>query len=242
MDQEYQEQLYKQGQKRTQKTKNLLGMRSAKSHVLSSPYTVMIKPYYNYYLFFAYSMGRPRNVVWGEVVPEGTRNVRVKFGCKWNSMKVISDALEKREAKGFVLVSTIAKDQITMRFLGDMIYNAYLKGFHVQYGKYKLSNEEVREFVNERMMYENDDKLSIVLKVSRELAFDILEDKNFSEIKPKGRLIPQYVIRGVHDFLEHNPTLAAGDLPKECPQYEDCRVKRKKVCEIYGDEEDEDIL
>lgn len=140
--------------------------------------------------------------------------------------------LEIRESKGFFIVSTYAKDRVTVRILGNLIESSYQTYTGLQYNKYKLDRDDIKEMINGYLLEDYN-----LIDASRQLAASLLQNKNLPQNLSRGR-IPIYVIEGIHHFLEHNPTLSSGNLPIQCPLYEDCLLTQDSVCNLYGREFD----
>jgi len=216
-------------------TEELLGERSEDIIALSSPYTVLMKiKTRGKYLFIAYSLGRPRNVVWGYVDTDINKSVNITFGCKWNDMKTINKMLEIRESRGFSIVSTYAKDRITNRLVANLLEESYKKGTSFQYGKYFMKKEDIIASINGFLLEEYS-----LREASVQVANNLLDKGNIGQYLKRGD-IPIYVINKIHEFLEHNPTLSSGELPIECPLYEDCILTNDIACDMFGT--DFDIL
>jgi len=211
------------------KTKELLEERSDDISALYAPYTVYMKvKSRGKYLFIAYSLGRPRNVVWGHIDTDIDHSVNITFGCNWNDMKTINKMLEVRENNGFVIVSTYAKDRITTRIVANLLEDSYNTGTGFQYGKYYMNKKEVVDTINGFLLEEYSLK-----EASIQASNNIVEDGNIGQYLHRGE-IPIYVIDKIHDFLEHNPTLSSGNLPIECPLYEDCILTNDIGCDMFG--------
>lgn len=225
-----QEQIYSDEQSLEQLTEELLAENEDNILALSSPYTVYVKQMNSsYYLFFAYSMGRPRNIIWGEIKTGASKKIDVTFGCNWNKMSIIRDATERIENKGFYVVSSYAKDKANPKILSYLIAEAYTDNTGVQFKTAKINRKDIRKLMDGYLSDENITFAEAALNV----AYEILVQKNLAQILSKGK-IPIYVIEGIHHFLEHNPTLSSGSLPMECKTFDECLESPDRTCDLYN--------
>lgn len=210
------------------RTRHLLSERSRNELRLASPYTVYIKDENNgSYTWLSYSLGRPRNVVWGVIRPQNG-DLKVEYGCRWESYSILSRMLENRESRGFILVSTLASDKVT-HFMAYPFIEAYQRNTDLQMGKYfweadEISNMFIDEFMRRGIYDEITGKVSVQdLEAAGHSIALRLQDKP-NRVQMKKTPIPEKVVNSVHDFVGHNPTLSSNSLPQECPSYDDCLV------------------
>ena len=228
------QQLLKQVSRQKQSMESLLRQRSKDEIRLVSPFTVFAKKLnQKLYSWVAYSIGRPRNIVWGTATKQPS-GIKVTYGCSWNNLGIINKLIEIRKKDGYVVVSTYAKDMITERILGDLIVNAYENGTGLQLADIYMPAEDLSQMVLDFLMDQGMtmDTLENVTKISRPLASSLASKPNIAQILSDA--IPKDVIDSIHDFVSHSPVLT-GALPEECPTYQACEDDPDMdTCEIYG--------
>jgi hypothetical protein len=212
-------------------TNAILAQRAEHSMSLAAPFTVLAKKIDDdTFGWIAYSIGRPRNIVWGLAYTD-SRGLVASLGCSWESLKIINKMLDTRKVDGYAIVSTYAKDQVNLRIFGHLIYDAYHSNNSVQYGKYRVEAKRLQDTINDICI---DSGNSDILNASRIMATGILEDKNIAQYLQKGtKIIPQSIIGAIHDYLEHNTVLSNTALPETCPQYETCERDPTEACDLY---------
>lgn len=152
-----QSQIYKQRQvQESASTKSLFTEKSDNELFLEAPYTVFAKLDSDLISWVAYSMGRPRNIVWGTAI-QNNATVSVEFGCNWNSLAIINKLIEIRKKNGYVAVSTYAKDLINHRVLEHLLLSAYNEGSNLEYGNVVLDKYQLQDLIlqelDEQAMY-----------------------------------------------------------------------------------------
>lgn len=230
-----------QAQAPVQSTETILSQRSTHEQRLKAPFTVFAKKLGSTdYSWIAYSLGKPRNIIWGTATRTSpptispstshSSSVDVSYGCAWNKLKIINDMIKIRQKDGYVAVSTVANDQISPRILAELIIAGYHDGTGIQWNNIILSNRELEYVVLDFLEQEGyiTDSVENVNKIARSLAVKLLDEintvkKNITQILPQhtGLRIPKEVIIAIEDFITHTPILN-GTLPQTCPEYQHC--------------------
>jgi len=217
-------------------TKSLLAEKSEHELALRAPYTVFAKPLdQGLVSWVAYSLGRPRNIVWGTAMQDDS--VRVEFGCNWNSLKIINKMIEIRTKDGYVAVSTYAKDRINHRIMEHLLLSAYDEGTALQYGaieldKYQLQDLVLQELVDHGLAETDANVMSISSGLSRKILSTSGQKPNIKQTL--NMTIPEPVVDAIHHFIAHTPILNSV-VPDNCPMYEQCQEAEQapKTCDLY---------
>lgn len=237
-----------------QSLKSLLSQRTKDEQALAAPYTVFMKQLRAQkaqkgqkaqkaqkaqeadapimYSWVAYSIGRPRNIVWG-IVLDGGDGLTVDYGCNWNNLGIINNMLEIRKKNGYVAVSTYAKDRITNRIISNLIVDAYHNGT----GLLETSALDLQDAVLDQLAeQELEDTVENVEKVAQRVAKKLAYQSgpvNREQILRSD--IPKHIVDAVHDFIGHAPILN-GEIPVPCPTPEECDQGSAPdlTCDLYS--------
>ncbi len=229
-----------------------LASRQDHAHVMKAPYTILVKKITgNYYLWIVYSWPRPYNAIWGEVVvgDDGTvnTNIKVDYGCSWkDNLTIIHDILKYRRKEGFSVVSTLSKDRVNSRILGNLIKDAYENGADVQYsgmmgaaGMIFISNQDILDQLLTKMYDQSEfnETDEVVERISQEIASDHLTNPNLPQYVTNSSGVPQNIIDKIHDFLEHS-TATNEDIKVKCQLYIACKEESidgviNQSCDLY---------
>jgi hypothetical protein len=233
-----------------------LESRQDHAHVMKAPYTVLVKKITeNYYLWVVYSWPRPYNAIWGEVVvvgDDGTINtdIKVNYGCSWKeNLTIVHDILKYRKRDGFSVVSTLSKDRVNSRILGNLIKDAYENGADVQYsemmgvggagGMIFISNQDILDQLLTKMYDQSEfnETNEVVERISQEIASDHLTNPNLSQYVTNSSGVHQNIVDKIHDFLEHS-TATNGDIKVKCQLYIACKDESidgvvSQSCDLY---------
>lgn len=231
---------------------------------LTAPYTVLIKPLEDYeYMWLAYSIGRPTNMVWGKAIqyvdfpeadqkqdikrfsnPEKGRkykdseiDVEIEFGCNYKSFGILNEMLKRKKEDGYIIVSTIARDKAVIAIVRERIITAYLLGASCSIGYGLFSSQEIQDGVNEYLDPSKPITSGNLKNAAEKMA--IKHIKRLNIIQFLNESIPQPVIEKICNVIERTPLLL-GALAVKCRSSEECSMKGGKECEIYG--KDNDIL
>ncbi len=186
---------------------------------LQSSFVILIKKLsFTNYLWITYSLGRPRNIVWGHI---NSPDLYIDYGCHWNEIGIINDLLRYRNEDGFITVATMAKDRIQIRILSNLIYDAYTQQTGLYYKKIELSPLEIEESI---------DPLDLKNSI-HDLASSLLMNPNIVVITQK--YIPKAIIDTIANFIEHNHILANSELSISCPLIDDCLIDPTTSCDLY---------
>jgi hypothetical protein len=230
-----QSQVYKQHQ---ESTSSLLAEKSDNELFLKAPYTVFAKRLDSDLVsWVAYSIGRPRNIVWGTAIQNDPSTVSVEFGCNWNSLNIINKLIEIRKKNGYVAISTYAKDRISHRILEHLLLSAYNEGSNLEYGnvvldKYQLQDLVLQELDEHGLLESSINVMSISNSLTRKLL--ISSGKSPNKKQTLHRIIPIHVVDAIHKFISHTPILNS-TIPDKCPMYEQCQESEQapESCKLY---------
>lgn len=214
----------------------LLYQRSTNEQRMAAPYTVFAKKIDdNDYSWILYSLGRPRNIVWG--VASADKSIKVEYGCRWDKVVIINKMVEIRKRNGYLAISTFSKDGVNQRILSELIIYAYQEGTGVQWKDIAISNSDLESMILYFLHSLNylTDTIDNVRKIAPELALSMLDKPNLTHILPgaSSLKIPKDIINAIHDFIGHTPILNS-ELPEICPTIEYCEENPDiEICNLY---------
>ena len=189
---------------------SLLTERHADTQYLAAPYTVMAKlGDHDIYHWFAFSLGRPRNAVWGQIQHD---QIIVEAGCQWTSLAMLNTLLTECKDCGYVVVSTLACNRITQTMLANLISNACRTGRDFEICAQRISYNIVISRLEE--LAEDQPKLhltTLIDMVAAEFAATIA-DKNVAQYIPLNHDVPPHIIDIIHDYIEHNVLLSSTNI------------------------------
>lgn len=206
----------------------LLAQRSDSALSLVSPYIILVAKANerdSMYNWVAYSMGAVHNILWGSVTPE--RKVLLDYGCDLRSWKTLNDMLSTRKRAGYVVIGSIARDQITKRILSHLIVDAYYGGNGLAMDGLTLSAGKLSDIFQTYL-----DEDMTVNQAAPLVTKDIVKLLKPNVTQNLGTPIPKYIIDLLSDTIERMPA-AVSKLPNACPSLKKCDDEYERSCDLY---------
>jgi len=202
-----------------EKKKTDFALTQTNSITMVAPYTILIsesKIKENPYFWLAYSIGRPTNMIWGQVNEEN--QATIQRGCHYNSFGILNDMLYSKKADGYIICGTIARDQIKSTILKFLIIGSYERGENLITDEFFLTSSEIQRGILKHLEDVVETKKTLD-KAAESFAKELVKESNIVQYLTEK--IPKKVVDAITTLIERTPILLEA-LSIKCPTKKQC--------------------